>query len=140
MLVHASCVALQGHAVLLMGASGAGKSDVALRLIDGGAVLVSDDQTKLHVDGKNLIATPPDSIAGLIEMRHAGLLRLPYEKSALVKLCIALYPDSKELERLPEPFFHSFLDCAVRGIKLPSYEASTPAKIRLALQGTFMDE
>src|SRR3546814_11301183 len=67
--VHASCVALDGRAVLLMGASGSGKSDLALRLIDRGWSLVSDDYVTLECRGGKLVAAPPEQIAGRMEVR-----------------------------------------------------------------------
>ena len=59
LFVHASCVALDGNGVLLRGPSGSGKSDLALRLIDGGAVLVADDQVALTVEGEKILASAP---------------------------------------------------------------------------------
>ena len=133
MLLHASCIALANRAVLLTGDSGVGKSDVALRLIDGGAQLVADDQTLLRVEDGQLIASPPDSIAGLIEVRHVGVLKMPYVRDVPVALYVELTALAEVLERLPElePFF--FLDHFVQRLRLPSFAASTPAKIRAAL-------
>lgn len=140
MLVHASCVEIGGQAVLLLGDSGSGKSDVAVRLIDSGAALVSDDQTELKREGDSLIASPPSTIAGMIEMRQAGILRLDYKEQVPVKLCVDLVTTNDSLERFPKPFYNSFLDCSIRSLRLSAYEASTPAKIRLALKGNFVDE
>ena len=133
MLLHASCVVLQGRAVLLTGASGVGKSDVALRLIDAGATLVADDQTLLHVRDDVLVASPPPSIAGMIEVRHIGLFRFPYIEAAPVALAVELTPADAFLERLPELDSVFFLDRRVQRLRLPSFAASTPAKIRAAL-------
>lgn len=137
--LHASCVAINGRAVLLVGASGIGKSDVALRLIDGGAVLVSDDQTCLSVEGDDLIASPPDQLAGLIEARHVGLLRLAHCERAAVSLYVELVGSDEALERLPEAKYYSLLDRPVRWLKLRATDASTPAKIRLAIVGSIED-
>jgi serine kinase of HPr protein (carbohydrate metabolism regulator) len=73
--LHASCVAIKGRAVLIEGRSGEGKSDLALRLIDRGAVLVSDDQTICQRRDGVLHATPPATIAGKIEVRSVGISR-----------------------------------------------------------------
>ena len=62
--LHTSTVALDGRAVLISGPSGSGKSDLALRLLDRGFVLVSDDQTIVRKDGNRLLATAPAAIAG----------------------------------------------------------------------------
>src|SRR5436190_12146788 len=78
--IHATSVALrangQWRAVLLRGPSGAGKSDLALRLIEAGARLVADDQTHLVRKGGTLMATPPAALAGLIEVRGVGIVKL----------------------------------------------------------------
>lgn len=134
MLFYATCVALGDQVVLLTGASGCGKSDVALRLIDAGAQLVADDQVELRVVDGALTAFAPQSIAGMFEARHVGLLRLPYRASAPVALCVALEPMETILERLPEAENILLLDHPVRHLRLPAYAASTPAKIGAALR------
>jgi HPr kinase/phosphorylase len=133
MLLHASCVSIGNKGVLIAGPSGAGKSDLALRLIDGGAQLVSDDQTQLRAEGGILIASAPPSIKGLIEIRHVGLLRLAYVSSAPVGLYLEPAHLEEKLERLPEAQTITFLGCAIRQLRLPVFAASTPAKIRAAL-------
>lgn len=137
MLVHASCVVIDGKAVLLAGPPGIGKSDVALRLIDEGAQLLSDDQTLLGDEAGHLVASPPPSIEGFLEIRHVGLARLSFVKSAPVALYVELASSNENLERLPEPDFISFLNHQVPRLKLPSFAASTPAKIRAALRYSY---
>jgi HPr kinase/phosphorylase len=132
MLLHASCIALNHRAVLIVGPPGAGKSDLALRLIDAGAKLVADDQTVLKRDGNQLLASPPDSIAGIIEVRQVGLLRMDYVTAPAV-LYIELTANDDKHERLPEPDFIMLEEIRVRRLRLPAFEASTPAKIRAAL-------
>ena len=66
LLVHATAVAIDGEAILLRGPSGSGKSDLALRLIDGGAQLVADDQTLLRREGERVLASAPPAIARLV--------------------------------------------------------------------------
>ena len=75
-MLHASCVELAGTGVVLLGPSGSGKSDLALRLIDGGARLVADDRVVVERSGDRLIARPPEAIAGLIEVRGLGIMRV----------------------------------------------------------------
>src|SRR5207302_5769467 len=76
LLLHATAVAIDGCAVLLRGVSGSGKSDLALRLIDAGARLVADDQSELHRQGETIVVRSPPAIAGLIEVRGVGLVRV----------------------------------------------------------------
>jgi serine kinase of HPr protein (carbohydrate metabolism regulator) len=100
LLLHASAVGLDGKGVLLLGRSGRGKSDLALRLIDAGAVLIADDQVRLWRAGDRLIADAPRALAGLIEVRGLGIRRLPCEPVAAVGLVVDL--GATDAERLPE--------------------------------------
>lgn len=133
-LVHGTTVALEGEGVLLRGPSGSGKSDLALRLIDAGARLVADDQTELSRTPNGLMARSPASIAGKLEVRGVGILRAPAVPSAPVRLVVDLVPADR-VERLPEPQFCEYLQCSLPLLALAPFEASTPAKIRLALTG-----
>lgn len=73
-LMHASCVAVSGRAVLITGPSGSGKSALALTLLAYGAGLVADDQTEVFLDGNHVMARCPAALTGLIEARGLGLL------------------------------------------------------------------
>ncbi|ARE41034.1 HPr kinase/phosphorylase [Rhodovulum sp. P5] len=107
-IVHASCVAVDGRAVLITGRSGAGKSALALQLIGLGARLVADDRTCLFADGDSLVAHAPETIRGLIEARFVGLLHAETESRARVVLAVDL--DQVETERLPPRRETRFLD------------------------------
>jgi serine kinase of HPr protein (carbohydrate metabolism regulator) len=131
-LVHGTTVALEGAGVLLRGPSGSGKSDLALRLIDGGARLVADDQTELTRSTDGLVARAPATIAGKMEVRGVGILRVPTVASAPVRLVVDMVSPDR-VERLPEPQFCEYLQCSLPLLALAPVEASTPAKIRLAL-------
>lgn len=133
MLLHATSLLIKNNGILLVGASGVGKSDLALRLIDVGAVLIADDQTMLRVEQGLLIASAPPAIAGLFEIRHVGLVKMPTVKQAAITLSIELGDLDEKRERLPEPDVIFLLDHPVRRLRLPSFAASTPAKIRAAL-------
>src|SRR5690606_35418340 len=100
--VHATCVEIDGVGVLLRGASGSGKSDLALRLIDGGARLVADDRTDLAVEGGRLFASCPAPLAGRIEARGVGIGPVPSQPRAWVRLAVDLVAP-EAVERLPEP-------------------------------------
>jgi serine kinase of HPr protein (carbohydrate metabolism regulator) len=138
LLVHATTVAIGGRAVLLRGPSGSGKSDLALRLIDAGAELVADDQTALWRDGDAILARAPESIAGLIEARGVGILRigsLPAARLALIADLVA--PD--RVERLPEPSSETILGVAIPLVAVAPFEVSAAAKLRLALAAAASD-
>ncbi|KPP90554.1 MAG: kinase/phosphorylase HprK [Rhodobacteraceae bacterium HLUCCA08] len=97
-ILHASCVAVDGRAVLILGPSGSGKSTLALDLMALGATLVADDRTELSRDGDRLFARAPKAIHGLIEARHVGLLTVPATRAE-----VALVADlgTEEADRLP---------------------------------------
>jgi serine kinase of HPr protein (carbohydrate metabolism regulator) len=131
--VHGTAIALGGEGVLLRGPSGAGKSDLALRLIDQGARLVADDQTELRRDGDDIIMSAPATIAGQMEVRGLGIMSMPSVASAPLRLVVDLLP-SAEIERMPLPRDCRLLDRTLPAIALAPFEASAPAKLRLALR------
>lgn len=128
--VHASCVAIGGRGVLIAGRSGSGKSDLAFRLIDRGARLVSDDYTLLRASGGRLLASPPATIAGKLELRGVGLVALEALREA--PLCLHIDID-RAPERLPEPASAAFLGLALPSVGLAALEASAPLKLEAAL-------
>lgn len=127
--IHASCVAMRGVGVLIAGPSGSGKSDLALRLIDRGALLVSDDYTLLHAEGGVLHATAPATIAGRIEVRGIGIVDRP----TVLSVPVALFVEAGRPERMPEPGTKSIAGIAIPAYTLALLEASAPAKIDLML-------
>jgi len=128
--IHASCVRLaSGGGVLLIGPSASGKSDLALRLVDEGAVLIADDRTELRAQNGQLIAGAPQALAGLIEVRGVGILTLEHGKTAAVTLAVELVPRS-EVVRMPERAVFSQFGVSIRLVRLNGFDASTPAKIR----------
>ncbi len=128
--VHASCVAIGGRGVLLAGGSGTGKSDLALRLIDRGAELVSDDYTELRRVGETLLARAPAAIAGKIELRGVGIVALP--PAADVPVC--LYADlGATPERLPEPATIGLAGADIPFVALAALEPSAALKLEYAL-------
>lgn len=129
--LHFTCVAIEGNGVLIEGPSAAGKSDLALRLIDRGAVLVSDDYTVLTNSGGALIVTAPAAIAGQIEVRGVGIVAMDYLPYAPVSLLVVL---ADAVERLPEPASRLLAGVAVPVVVLRALEPSAPIKVELALR------
>lgn len=136
-LIHGTAVAvatqLGPRAVLLRGPSGSGKSDLGLRLIDAGGQLVADDQCELARVGEAIVVRPPATIAGLIEVRGIGILRLDPLMEAPLALIADLVP-TEAVERLPPPRAERVLGLDLPVIALTAFEASTPAKLRFALR------
>jgi HPr kinase/phosphorylase len=143
--IHASCVMLDkaaaifgaapGDGVLILGASGAGKSSVALQLLAMGAKLVADDRVDLFEQEDVLWAGAPASLAGLIEARGLGIVTLPYAQSARIALAVQLGANAArcphhEVYEPPTPL-------AVRAkpplLRLSAQDAAIAEKIVLAV-------
>ncbi len=130
--IHATAVAVDAEGVLLIGPSGCGKSDLALRLLDGGAMLIADDRVDLRRDGDGVIASSPSNIAGMLEVRGLGIVRDIPAVEARVTLTVELVARD-DVQRMPLVETSEFLGCPLPLIRLHAFDASTPAKIRLAL-------
>lgn len=130
--IHASCVALAGEAVLLRGPSGSGKSDLAFRLIEAGARLVADDRTILHAANARLVASAPEGIRGLIEIRGLGPVPLLPAPPTPVALLVDLVPHA-QVPRLPDPDHEILLGLLLPRLALDPFAASAASVVRLAL-------
>lgn len=131
-LVHASCVNFKGKGILILGKSGSGKSDLALRLIDAGGTLVSDDYVEVVGENNALIAKTAPNIAGMIEVRGVGLMKVDFLPMTHLDLALDLAPRN-DIERLPEQRYFE-----TDKIKIPLYGyngfcASAIAKINLII-------
>ncbi len=134
-LIHGTCVALGEAGVLLRGPSGSGKSDLALRLLDAGATLVADDQVALQDDGGGLVASAPAALAGLLEIRGIGLMRVAARSAPLRLVADLVSPDA--VPRMPEPA-QCLTTLGPSAVALPClalapFEASAVAKVKQAL-------
>jgi HPr kinase/phosphorylase len=132
--VQGTCAAVEGVGLLLRGAPGAGKSDLALRLVDGGGALVSDDLCEIRREGSRLTIDLPSSVdpkfRGRIEVRGHGLLTVPHAGPVPLALVAELRPGGAN-ERLPQPAEASFLGLAVPLVVLDPFRASAAALLRL---------
>lgn len=99
----ASCVAIDGRAVLIEGEPGSGKSSLALALVDRGAQLVGDDGIILRSAGGHLIAGAHPNIRGLMEVRNLGLLHFPVVDDIPVALILSLDADASRFIEAAEP-------------------------------------
>ena len=123
MHMHASCAARDGHGVLLLGPPGSGKSDLLLRLLSHHFTLVADDQ----VEVRDNHACPPGALAGLLEVRGLGILRLPY--TAPVRLTLAVGMGAGD--RLPHPARHAATGLPL--VMVDPAQSSAAARVGLAL-------
>ena len=129
--VHGTSVARDGRAVLLTGPSGSGKSDLALRLIDRGFTLVSDDQTILSRAGDRLTASAPTQIRGKMEIRGLGIVEMETDSDVPLALIVEL---TSEIERIPaEGRMRQILGHSLPVVRIDAMTASAPAKVALAL-------
>ena len=151
--IHATCVRIAragrvfgappGFGVLLIGESGAGKSDLALRLLGRGAQLVADDRTELYVRRARLMARAPRSLAGLLEVRGVGIVEVAQAGTTPVSLVVELCATVKRMpERRtfvpPKPLILSPRS-RPRRIALLAFESSAPEKILLAVAALHND-
>jgi HPr kinase/phosphorylase len=143
-LVHGTCLVIGGCGVLILGASGSGKSDLALRLIDQPgrgtgpeimtARLVADDQVVITRRGERLFAAAPPRLAGLIEVRGIGIVTADHASEAEVGLAVRL-ADARGIERLPAEGRSQLvlLGVAVPEIAVDAAAASAPARLRAGI-------
>lgn len=136
-VVDGTCVGLAAadgkrRGVLLRGPPGAGKSDLALRLIDRGAMLVADDRVELHPAQGRLTASSPAPIAGLIEVRGLGLVKVPVAERVPLALAVDLVPQDA-VERMPDPATADVAGLEIALIRLCPFEPSVAIKVELAL-------
>ena len=130
--IHATTIYINGSGVLLSGPSGSGKSDLALRLIDGGARLVADDRTDLALADGRLVASAPREIAGRMEVRGLGVLEKDAVPQTVLTLVVELV-DPENVERVPKEATTILLGVDVPVVRLHAFETSAVAKIRAVL-------
>lgn len=139
--IHGTMVQINGHGILLRGASGSGKSSLAIRLIDdvlvagGKGFLVADDRIILDQDSLNVYGRAPDSLFGLIEMRGIGLIELAATHHARINLLVDLV-SPETLDRMPSEDSQTQQLCghAIQAIKIAARNPDAGVIIRTILR------
>jgi serine kinase of HPr protein (carbohydrate metabolism regulator) len=137
-ILHAGLVAMrrQQHWVgaLVAGPSGVGKSDLMLRALDLGLRLVADDRTLVWASDGRLFGRAPETICGLFEARGLGLVQVPALAFAEIRLIVDCEPPETAIARMPlEDDSKEIASLRIPRLRLHAFEASAPAKLRLAL-------
>lgn len=128
----ATGIAIGDQAILIEGPPGAGKSSLALALIDRGAVLIGDDGVSLEARGGRLYASPPPNIAGLLEVRNLGLLTFPTQDDVPVAIVLRLDPAAERFVECPEQVNLAGIDLPL--VRLWPEGSSLARKAELALE------
>lgn len=128
--IHATLVSYKNKGILLLGESGAGKSDVALRMImEHQAILVADDRVDLFCKDGKLYGSAPTSLAGKLEIRGVGIENFDFKKSEHIVLCVELCSNRDDISRLPLEETIDFLGVSITKIKLYPFDCSIICKI-----------
>ena len=131
--LHATCVSVSGIGILIRGAPGSGKSDLALRLIDEGADLVSDDYCEITVESGHLMAGAPGTIAGKLEIRGFGIVQLPHIDKMAVGLIVDL-SKPHEIERLPSTTTVIIESVVLPWLRIDPFTAFATHKVHIVVQ------
>ncbi len=140
-LRHATLVQIDGKGVLLCGKSGAGKSDLALRLIEEyNAILVADDMVELFTVDGNIYGRAPENLRGLLEVRGVGIAKFPYSEKSRIDLVVDLLNENEKIERFPELQEIRLFDFELLYLTIHAFEASAPQKILVKLRDNLLKE
>ena len=132
MKVHGTSVSIDGDGVLFRGPSGSGKSDLALRMINYGAQLVSDDQVCLTRRNDNIFMSSPPTIRNSMEVRGIGIVNTIAQKEAPLLLVLNMSPNNAA-SRMPIWQLCTFLDIKVPAVEFAPFEISAHLKVKLAI-------
>jgi len=132
-IIAGTCVAMDGRGVLLRGPSGAGKLDLAIRLMESGARLVADDQVFIEIENEHLVASAPEAVRGMIEARGLGVLQVVSAPPTPLVAVIDLVP-ADEIDRMPDPASVEIESVPLPLFRLAPFEPSALAKVRLAVR------
>ena len=129
--IHSTSVVIDDNGVLILGDSGSGKSDLALRLIDNGATLISDDISICRKNSNNIYLYCPPEIKGLLEVREIGIITVPFVERIKLRLVVNL--KSKNNERFPKNNYFRILGINIPLINIDAKNSSAVAKIKVKL-------
>ena len=129
--LHATSVAIEDNGVAIFGDSGSGKSDLALRLIDSGATLISDDITVFSKSENNIHLFGVENTKGLLEVRELGIITVPYIEAIRLKLVIKL--TDKEIERIPKKNQTNLLGLKFPKLEINGKNSSSVVKVKVKL-------
>ena len=129
--IHSTSVVIDDNGVLILGDSGSGKSDLALRLIDNGATLISDDISICRKNSNNIYLYCPPEIKGLLEVREIGIITVPFVEKIKLRLVVNL--KSNNNERFPKDSFFRILGIKIPIINIEGKNSSAVAKIKVKL-------
>ena len=129
--MHSSSVVIDDNGVLILGDSGSGKSDLALRLIDNGATLISDDISICRKNLNNIYLYCPPEIKGLLEVREIGIVTVPFVERIKLRLVVNL--NSNNNERFPKDTSFRIMGIKIPTINIEGKNSSAVAKIKVKL-------
>ena len=129
--IHSTSVVIDDNGVLILGGSGSGKSDLALRLIDNGATLISDDISICRKNSNNIYLYCPPEIKGLLEVREIGIITVPFVERIKLRLVVNL--KSNNNERFPKDNSFRILGIKIPIINIEGKNSSAVAKIKVKL-------
>ena len=129
--LHATSVAMEDNGVAIFGDPGSGKSDLALRLIDSGATLISDDITVFSKLEKNINLFGIENTKGLLEVREIGIITVPYVEGIKLKLVVRL--TDKVIERIPKKNQINLLGLKFPKLEINGKNSSSVAKVKVKL-------
>ena len=129
--IHSTSVVIDDNGVLILGDSGSGKSDLALRLIDNGATLISDDISICRKNSNNIYLYCPPEIKGLLEVREIGIITVPFVERIRLRLVVNL--KSNNNERFPKDSSFRILGIKIPIINIEGKNSSAVAKIKVKL-------
>jgi HPr kinase/phosphorylase len=129
--IHATGICINGQGVIIIGPSGSGKSDLALRLIDRGATLISDDRIIINIRDNGITLNQAPNIEGKLEVRGIGILCILATNNIPLRMLVDL---NAKVERLPDqPAYQQIAGISLPCIAISGFEASAPIKVELAL-------